>query len=54
MTEYDLQLIAQAEALSIWNYRLVDDLIPRAQTAEARERLRRIRWELYDAVQETI
>lgn len=54
MTDFDKKLIEKADKFSRWNYRDIDILISIADTDEARERLKIIRWELYDSVQETL
>ena len=54
MTDFDKKLIEKAEKFSRWNYRNIDVLISIADTEEAVERLRNLRWELYDLVQETL
>ncbi len=54
MTDFDKKLIEKAEKFSRWNYRNIDVLISIADTEEAIERLRNLRWELYDLVQETL
>lgn len=54
MTDYDKQLIAQAENISRWDYRDIDRLIARAHSKEAREQLKEIQWRLYDSIRETI
>lgn len=54
MTDFDKKLIEKANGISRWNYRDIDVLISIADTAEAKERLTNIRWELYDSVQETL
>lgn len=54
MTDYDKQLIAQAESTRRWDYRDIDRLIARAQSREAREQLEAIQWRLIDSIRETI
>ena len=54
MTDFDKKLIEKANNISRWNYRDIDVLISIADTAEAKERLTNIRWELYDSVQENL
>ncbi|MBD5219501.1 MAG: hypothetical protein HDS72_04560 [Bacteroidales bacterium] len=54
MTEFDKQLIAKAENLRRWDYRLIDSILPFADTPEARAELTRIRWELYDLMQDSL
>lgn len=54
MTDFDRQLIDEARKVNRWHYREIDELIPQAETPEARERLTWIRWELYDLVCETV
>lgn len=54
MTDFDKKLIEKANEFRRWDYRDVDILIKIADTDEARELLRNIRWELYDSVQETL
>lgn len=54
MTDFDKKLIEKANNISRWNYRYIDVLISIADTAEAKERLTNIRWELYDSVRETL
>lgn len=54
MTDFDKRLIEKAGGLSRWDYASVDVLISIADTDEARKRLADIRWELYDAVKETL
>jgi len=54
MTDFDKKLIEKAENIRRWDYREIDILIKYADTDEARERLRNLRWELYDSVQETL
>ena len=54
MTDFDKHLIEKANKFSHWDYRQIDILIKIADTDEARDRLTRIRWELYDLVQETL
>lgn len=50
----DQELIDKANELSRWDYADIDDMIPLAQTAETRNHLRRLRYELYDMCLETI
>lgn len=54
MTDFDKKLIEKAGKFRRWDYRSIDVLISIADTAEAKERLTDIRWELYDSVQETL
>lgn len=54
MTDFDKKLIAKADAFSRWNYLDICVLIAIADTDEARSRLREIRRDLYDSVQETL
>lgn len=54
MTPSDKILIEKANQISRLDYYLVDELIARAQSAECIERLRWIRYELYDLAIETI
>jgi hypothetical protein len=54
MTDFDKKLIEKASKFRRWDYRSIDVLISIADTAEAKERLTDIRWELYDSVQETL
>lgn len=54
MTQFDKTLIEKAQNIQRWNYRDIDVLVSIADTEEAREQLKCIRWQLYDAVQETI
>lgn len=54
MTDFDKRLIEKAAGLSRWDYRKIDVLISVADTEDARRRLADIRWELRDAVKETI
>lgn len=54
MTDFDKKLIEKAHDTSRWNYRYFDMLISFADTDEARQILTRIRWDLYDSVQETL
>lgn len=54
MTDFDIHLIEKARGIRRWDYRQIDVLISIADTDEARKRLKEIRWELHDLVQETI
>ncbi|MCM1081063.1 MAG: hypothetical protein NC343_04865 [Muribaculum sp.] len=54
MTDFDKKLIEKAQNIRRWDYREIDILIKYADTDEARERLRNLRWDLYDSVQETL
>ncbi len=54
MTDFDKKLIEKANKFRRWDYRNIDVLVSIADTEEARERLRILRWELYDSVQETL
>lgn len=54
MTDFDKKLIEKANNFRRWDYRYIDVLISIADTDEAKEQLRNIRWELYDSVQETL
>lgn len=54
MTDFDKKLIEKAEKISRWNYRDIDILVSIADTEEARQHLINLRWDLYDAVHDTI
>lgn len=54
MTDFDKKLIEKAEKIRRWDYRDIDILFKYADTDEARECLKIIRWELYDLVKETL
>ena len=54
MTDFDKKLIEKANGFRRWDYRDIDVLISIADTDEARQRLTKIRWELYDLVQESL
>lgn len=54
MTDFDKKLIKKANGLCRWDYRNSDVLVSIADTEEAREQLRILRWELYDSVHETL
>lgn len=54
MTDYDMQLIAEANTYHHRCYSRVEDLMAKANTHEARERLWVIRCELYDLMMETL
>ncbi len=54
MTDFDKKLIEKDERFSRHDYRDIDVLIAIAESDLARERLKIIRWELYDLLKETI
>lgn len=54
MTENDKKLIEQARKIKRYSYYLVDDLIPLAETPEARMELHEIKRQLYDLMIDTI
>lgn len=54
MTDFDKKLIEKAGSFRRWDYRKIDTLISIADTEEARQRLRSLRWELYDLIKETL
>ena len=54
MTENDKKLLEQARKIKRYDYYLVDDLIPLAETPEARMELHEIKRQLYDLVLDTI
>lgn len=54
MTDFDKKLIEKAEKISRWHYRDLDILMGLADTDECRELLNRLRWDLYDSIQETL
>lgn len=54
MTDFDKKLIEKAQSFPRYHYDDIDVLINIADTPEAKERLRNIRWELYDLVEETL
>lgn len=54
MTDFDKKLIEKAGSFRRWDYRKIDTLISIADTEAARQRLRGLRWELYDLIKETL
>lgn len=54
MTDNDKKLIKEAETLSIWEYKTVENMISEAETQAARDYLRELRWELYDLARESV
>lgn len=54
MTDFDKKLIEKAEKISRWHYRDLFILMSLADTQECRDILDRLRWDLYDSIQETI
>ena len=54
MTDFDKKLIEKAENFHRWDYDKISTLINIADTEEARRRLRQIRRDFYDLLQETI
>lgn len=54
MTDFDIHLIEKARGFRRWEYRQIDVLVAIADTDEACKRLKEIRCELHDLVQETI
>lgn len=49
MTDFDEKLIEVSRRISMWDYQVLDTLARYAESAEAKEKITDLRWDLHDA-----